>query len=816
MVLCIDGTLLAGFEMPGIDAEGIEDGVLNQQIEILQKALSTMNENIVMWSYVEKTKRDTYQDSEFPNEVAQYIEGKWAQKIRSAPQTVIKHSIFFGYRKENLTESFIENINYKINEEGLSFFSAVVSAIVQAMSPSRTVASIHGHLNEYESEFSKLLNALSSICSVHLGITRMKNEKLLGELFSRMNVASPPGPLNPSRYGAYLPQRMSADKFVRRGDTFRFDGPAASRSVAVLSTTDNPDDLCSIHIDELLKLPTEFCICQIFEFIDRVQAQSMIQKMEMHYRMEVKSLSTRVFERISGQDIDKLNTGNLVLADDAQEALVDITSNNVMYGFHSMRMLCYGSTEKQANDSAEMLAGALRAYGYAVTRETTGLLGAFMSSLPGNAKVNPRKYLASVANVADLCPIRGFNRGDTRHKFFGSVLHRSVPNHITFPTESTVPYGFNFHEQDLGHTLVLGGSGAGKTTFMNLSLAMFQKYGPCNTFVFDKDYSTSVMSVLLGGRHLDVNTRRDAKVRMNPVKRMLLNGDELALLEWIALLAVGTHGDPLDDRELGEINMCVKQVAAMSDVHWRLSTIYTQLLGVNKRLALRIAKYVDASSGDEDTAGKGQFSAFFDNDDDAFELTSFVCMETGQLLEIPDLAGPFLDYAFYAIDRALNGSTPTFIYIEEAWFALVNKQFYKKLMDWLRTLRKKKGFVVLATQAMAELEKLPDLSAFLVNLPTRIFLPSITNTVNENRHLYRSLFNMNEEQLDLLSGAIPKRDYLIVKSRETKLVRADMPDVVIKINDACAMDGLRNKALSQAESGLHGWQMKYIKEVLNA
>lgn len=815
-ILCQDGTILGGFTLPGMDSEGLTDAHIDHMVDIVQKSFSIISENIIVWSYVEKLERDTYIRSEYTNQVAQYIEDKWEEKLKTRPQSVVNHSIFFGFRKSNLADSFFESVNYKINEEGVAFFTAVTSAIFQSFSTKRTVASIQGHLNENEAEFSKILDSVSATCANLLGMERLKGEWLLGELFSRFNVASPPGPVHEGRYGAYLPQRMAADKVVRRGNLLRFEGPSEVRNVGVISTTDFPDELSSSHIESLLKLPGEFCVCQIFEVLDSAKAQAMIQKLEGHYRMEVKSLSTRIAERFSGNDLGKVNTGNLLLADDAQDALVEITSENLMYGFHSMRILAYGKTERQANECIEKLSGSLRATGYTVTRETTGLLGAFLSSLPGNAKVNPRKYLASVANIADLFPFLGFSTGVREHRFFSKVLNRPVPNHVTFNTESTVPYGFNCHEHDLGHFLVLGGAGGGKTTMVNLLLALFQKYTPCNSFIFDKDYSTSVMSVLLGGKHLDINTSGKTKVKMNPVRRMLVNKDILALIEWIGMLAVGTSGERLSDAEKGIINMCVRQVAELNPAIWRLGTIYTQIAGASRALAMKISKYVDVSQGEDDPSGVGQFSSFFDNEEDAFELSNLVCIETGQLLEIDELAGPFLEYAFYCIDKKLNGSTPAFIYIEEAWFAIKNPLFYAKLMDWLRTLRKKKAFVGLATQAMSEFEQLPDLSAFLVNLPTRIFLPSITNTVEENRHLYQSIFNLNEQQLNLLKSAQPKRDYLIVKGTETKLVRADMPDIVIKINDACAVESSRHKALEMAESGISSWPMSYIKEHLHA
>ena len=67
-----------------------------------------------------------------------------------------------------------------------------------------------------------------------------------------------------------------------------------------------------------------------------------------------------------------------------------------------------------------------------------------------------------------------------------------------------VPYDFNTHADDLGHAVVIGGSGSGKTTVMSLLTAQFQKFYPCQTFIFDKDYSMSLLTTLLGGTSMDL------------------------------------------------------------------------------------------------------------------------------------------------------------------------------------------------------------------------------------------------------------------------------------------------------------------------
>jgi len=94
-------------------------------------------------------------------------------------------------------------------------------------------------------------------------------------------------------------------------------------------------------------------------------------------------VAVRMFERITGIESDKINTGNLALAQDAQEALVELTAGDLSYGYYNMTVLALGNTVRDANRSAEVIASALRSVGFAITRERQGLMSAFLGSLPG-------------------------------------------------------------------------------------------------------------------------------------------------------------------------------------------------------------------------------------------------------------------------------------------------------------------------------------------------------------------------------------------------------------------------------------------------
>ncbi len=49
--------------------------------------------------------------------------------------------------------------------------------------------------------------------------------------------------------------------------------------------------------------------------------------------------------------------------------------------------------------------------------------------------------------------------------------------------------------------------------------------------------------------------------------------------------------------------------------------------------------------------------------------------------------------------------------------------------------------------------------ALVANVSTRIFLPSIADSISDTGQIYRALFDLNDAQLGLLADVAPKRDF---------------------------------------------------------
>lgn len=812
LVLCKDGSLLAGFTYMGEDVEGREDVEVDHRINQLHLGLRTLTDRVTLWSIQERRFTKGYPRGEFNQPVADLVDRQWERACGARRNAVITQRLFLSYNFPNQSEAFFEAVKSELDENEGNVFKALGGLMKRRLSEKGAVAQVRGQLADMAHEFEKVVSGFAGVVENNLGFRRMTDQDFLGELSARANLASPRGPIALPPGLSYLDSVLAVDTVERQNDLLKFKGLTGSTYVAALSTTAKPNFAYSGHVDQLMAADCEYVLVQCFRFLDRMAAEKQIQDAEMFYRSEVKSVVTRVFERLFDQESEKVNTGNLHLAEDAQDALVELTAGDMSYGYYNMTLLALGETPKHAEAAADLLGGSLRANGYSVVRERHGLMSALLTSLPGNANATLRWKLASSENLADLCPIRTVSRGESRHPLFSSLLGREVPALCRFLTPYGITYDFNPHEGDLGHTAIVGGSGAGKTTLMTLLIAQFRKYSPAQTFIFDKDYSLMAATVLLGGKHIDLGPRSTNK-GMNPVRVMMENNDDQRLRQWVEV-AIAAGGAEVNSNESSTIFAAIQGLRRSPASSWRLSALYALIAGSDQNLAAKLAPYVDLTD-EEDDYGAGPYASYFDNTEDNFTLTDMVGMECGGILETPQLASPFMDYAFYCIERSLDGSTPTMIYVEEAWYMLSNPVFAQKMEDWLRTFRKKRAFVMFATQALDEIARLPNLGSFVTNIPCQIFLPAVRSSVHEQAALYRAVFGTTDAQMELLAQAIPKRDYLLVRPTVTRLVNTQMPPVVLAINEATTSEAKRARLMEYASTGGPGWEMDFLKEVLN-
>ena len=95
--------------------------------------------------------------------------------------------------------------------------------------------------------------------------------------------------------------------------------------------------------------------------------------------------------------------------------------------------------------------------------------------------------------------------------------------------------------------------------------------------------------------------------------------------------------------------------------------------------------------------------------------------------------------------------------MDEAWRLIQHPTLKAYLQEALKTWRKRNAAVLLATQSVEDFASVDLLRTVVESCPTKLLLanPSL------DRRQYVELFQMNEAELDLLSGLTPRQQVLL-------------------------------------------------------
>jgi hypothetical protein len=147
---------------------------------------------------------------------------------------------------------------------------------------------------------------------------------------------------------------------------------------------------------------------------------------------------------------------------------------------------------------------------------------------------------------------------------------------------------------------------------------------------------------------------------------------------------------------------------------------------------------------------------------------------------------------------------------------LANPTFEEKINDWLRTFRKKRAFRHLRNPVARRTGEAEILGGICDQRPNAdIFACHQRQRCRDGTDPAPPVQPKRCADRPAGSGAVPKQDYLLLKPGMTRLVQARMPKVVIAINEGTTRREFRKLAADAAKSGIAGWEMDFLREVLH-
>ena len=496
--------------------------------------------------------------------------------------------------------------------------------------------------------------------------------------------------------------------------------------------------------------------------LDKTDATKLLTKIRRQWFAKRKSVAAILKEVMTNEASVLMDSDASNKAADADMALQALGADEAGIAYVTATITVWDRDPAIAAEKLRLVEKIIQSRDFSCTVEGVNALDAWFGSLPGHVYANVRQPPVSTLNLAHLIPLSAVWAGAERDEHFGDAPL------LYGKTEGSTPFRFSLHVGDVGHCLVVGPTGAGKSVLLALMAMQFRRYDGSQIFAFDYGGSIRAAALAMGGDWQDLggalhDAGSDDSVALQPLARIDETAERAWAAAWLAAL-LASEGVAVDPAAKEHIWSALTSLAT-APVPERTLTGLAVLLQ-SQELKLALSPYLVG----------GPWGRLLDAEAEHLGFARVQALETEGLVGAASAAS-VLSYLFHRIEGRLDGS-PTLIIIDEGWLVLDSPAFAAQLREWLKTLRKKNASVIFATQSLADIEGSSIAPAIIESCPTRIFLPNERAAEPQIARVYER-FGLNERQIEILSRATPKRDYYCQSRRGNRLFDLGLGEIAL-------------------------------------
>ncbi len=727
-ILMKDDSLLQIIKIIGYSFETADDEDVDIRKSIRNLLLKSVAAGqISLYFHIIRRKQSAFEhgdEATMPRGFAAYLEKEWRAKHATS---------------QNFVNELYVSIIRKNNKKGVAMLEGMVEKVQQKADRSLWERNMREAYQELDEMTSRIVSTLRDYKPKVLGAVRKKAgvfSEMLEFLGRLVNCGASSPMLVPNmEICRYLPTHRLY--FGARAIEVR--GPNKSRYAGIVSVKEYCQQTSSAMLDGFLQMPFELIISQSFSFIDRTAAITSM-KIQQNRMIAARDVAISQIEEIN-------------------HALDDAMSGTIGFGKHHLTVLCIEDTPRQLENALAMAATELGNAGIIPAREKTNMEPSYWAQLPGNDDYAIRRATINTMNLASFASMHNYPTGQKTNNHWGDYV-------TVLDTTSGTPFYFNFHVRDVGHTTIIGPTGAGKTVLMNFLCAQARKFN-CRMFFFDKDRGAEIFIRALNGDYTVIDPSQPCY--FNPFQLPDNGENRTFLAEWMRGL-VTVNGEQITAEDMERIDDAITGNYKLAPKDRNLSNLVPFLgQGGPGSLSNRIGMW----------HGRGSHAKVFDNLEDKIDFRKNLIFgfEMAELLRDKACLGPVLLYIFHKISISLDG-TPTMIVLDEAWALIDNDIFAPKIKDWLKVLRKLNCFVIFATQSVEDASKSKISDTLIQQTATQIFLPNLKAT-----DVYRTHFMLSQREYTLIKTTDPgTRFFLIKQGTDAVVARIDLSGMSNVVN----------------------------------
>ncbi|WP_289145280.1 conjugal transfer protein TrbE [uncultured Sphingobium sp.] len=529
--------------------------------------------------------------------------------------------------------------------------------------------------------------------------------------------------------------------------------------------------------------------------LDKTDATKLLSKIRRQWFAKRKSVAAILKEVMTNEQSVLMDSDASNKAADADMALQELGADHAGIAYVTATVTVWDRDPALAAEKLRLVEKVIQGRDFTCTIEGMNALEAWLGSLPGHVYANVRQPPISTLNLAHLIPLSAVWAGAERDEHFGDAPL------LYGKTEGSTPFRLSLHVGDVGHSLIVGPTGAGKSVLLALMALQFRRYKGSQIFAFDFGGSIRAAALGMGGDWQDLGGALHAEegdgaaVALQPLARIDNAGERAWAAEWLAAMLAG-EGMVIDPAAKEHLWSALTSLASAPPAERTLTGLAVLLQSQELKQAL--APYLIG----------GPWGRLLDAEQERLGEASVQAFETEGLIGASSAAA-VLAYLFHRIEGRLDGS-PTMIIIDEGWLVLDSPAFAAQLREWLKTLRKKNTSVIFATQSLADIETSAIAPAIIESCPTRIFLPNERAAEPQIARVYER-FGLNDRQIEILSRATPKRDYYCQSRRGNRLFELGLGDVALAFSAASSKTDQIRMAEIVATHGREGFAAAWLR-----
>lgn len=555
--------------------------------------------------------------------------------------------------------------------------------------------------------------------------------------------------------------------FPEKKNYMVFDHNGKKQYSAYLSIKSFPKDTSNKLFTELQKLNVEFNIYQYY-YAEDVATSIKLNTEKINRLSKVSRFNQTVLLEAEALN-NRLDDGEIVLM--TQVWNIQIFSNSI----------------EELNQKSSQIQALVDRRNLLLLRETTNLEACFWSRFPTYEYLRVREYRMTSDNMAHFVTFSSDNAGLDKNSWGNEPVCK-------FYTDENSIYNFSFHEtadkEALGNTIIIGGTGSGKTTFASFLLAQSMKYKKFKCMAFDRGLGLNIFANVIDANYTDFS---NGIQNINPLQ---IDAQYKPFLQsWVKGL-LGRNDD--DDAKIiaNALNECFelpKSERTLSNI--AIAFGKTGKNTIRNALDLWLP---NGANGD-----------FFNGKKDALDFEKpFTFFDTTMLLDNPEVLGAMADYLFFRIkSKILNDPSPYVIFVDELNKYLASEQFAPKLKETAAEIRKTNGILFMAVQSAKTIFDNPTYQEMKDNISTYILYP---NSKADAKY-YVDEIGLNPAEFDWIKTTGGSREALIKKNNaETVILNVNLSVLGnhLKVFNSSSKDVAAIKKLQKVHP--HEWLEKYL------